>query len=308
MKFLPSKKTFRAFSRYFLFGAAVFAIGLVWNFPLEKISQTFTHKLAKQTGYQFKMDTLDPALPLGFKATNFSVDGLGEDPLVFSSMRITVSPFSLLLYPFKKSLSVSYAATKDKALWEGHVDLDPKVLVASLDTADWKLDQEFPMDQINPMLTGTSVKVKAKVAISSDVDGEALAVQKGDLSKANGGFRILATSVGLDVPMMKKQLRFDKIEAKGTLKEGKLTIESVSLMGPDITGTANGTINLSPYFPRSRLQLEAKLKITEKAADLKSMIENFGGTLNLRIDDGGNLAFKITGPVTPVDRWRVRGY
>ncbi len=315
MKFLPSKKTFRAFSKYFLFGSAVFAVGLVWNFPLEKISQTFTQRLAKQTGYEFTMDTLDPALPIGFKATDFQVEGLQKDPLVFSNMRLTVSPLSLLTYPFKKSLNVSYVAEKNKTEWTGSIAMGPELLAGDISTEDWRLNEEFPLDKANPMLAGMFLKAKAQIAANSALEGETKAIQKGDLSKANGDFHVIATKTILDVPMLKKdfrmttkQIRFDKVEAKGTLKEGKLTIESISLMGPDITGTANGKITLSPYFPRSRLELEAKLKLSEKAADIRSLIDSFGSALNLRVSDDGTMAFKVTGPVTPVDRWRVRGY
>ena len=68
--------------------------------------------------------------------------------------------------------------------------------------------------------------------------------------------------LNIDAPVI-KQIRFDKVEIQATLEKDKLDIKSISLTGPDITGQASGSLKVAPYFPRSHLELDANLTISE---------------------------------------------
>jgi type II secretion system protein N len=303
----------RAATHYLFFGGAVFALGLVWHFPLERISGTLLNRLTEQTGYQLLMETLDPALPLGFEALNARLRGQGMEDLTLSRLRVTASPFALLTYPLRRTASLSFTAERDKNRWTGNVKLGRENLYVDIDTGDWRVDQSLPLQGMNPLLAGMAVKFTGRIELASFLDGKTAAVRKGDLSEASGKLYLLATQSVLEIPVLKefhaatKQLRFDKIEVRAVLEKGKVDIQSISLMGPDVTGTGKGSLTLSPFFLRSRLDTELKLQITDKAPELREMIQNFGSQWGLRLDETGNVLLKITGPLTPVDRLRIQG-
>ncbi|HLG20190.1 MAG TPA: type II secretion system protein GspN [Bdellovibrionota bacterium] len=315
MKFLPTKETLKAFAKYIALGSVVFFIGVVWNFPYERIRDTLTSSLKRQTGYMIDMSTLSPALPIGFKAANARVQGppLGTLPvdIEFDELRITVSPFSLFLYPFRKSLSLSYSAERQKNVWSGNASLGKDEVSFKIKTKELKLKQSIPMEQINPLFAGSDVTMAANVGLSASLSGSRPSVMRGDLSAAEGKIAFTASEVTVKGPVVNhgfNTLRFDKVTLDARMQKGKLDVNAITLSGPDIAGTANGSLKIDPYFPRSQLRLESKLTISEKAKVIRDFVTAFGETLGIRMDPNGTFALRIEGPLTPIDRLSVRGY
>jgi type II secretion system protein N len=311
MKFIPNKVTIKSAAKYILIGSTVFAVGMVWNFPYERIRDTLTGTLTRRTGYRFDMEKLSLAIPLGFEAEKARVQGppFGGQPvdLTFDSLRATVNPFSLLGYVFTKSVTVSYAALQEKTRWKGSIGFGKEDASADLATKDWKLKQTIPLGDLNQVMAGSEAKVAATIALTAGMSGKFMALRVGDLSNATGDISLGLTGVTIDAPLV-KQLRFDKIQIEGKLEKGKLNVKSITLAGPDITGTANGTINVSPYFPNSQLDLDAKLTLTDKVTELRTLISTMGAPLGLRVNEQGVTAFKVSGAMSSLDRMIVRGY
>jgi type II secretion system protein N len=296
---LPSKESLKAGTKYFLIGASVFAFGMVWNFPYEKIRDHLTGTLTRQTGYRIDMETLSPALPIGFVAKNARIQapprGMGEPmELKLSRMRVTISPFAPLTYLFKKSVSLSYSVEQDKARFTGGVSLGKEETGFDLETKGWKVDHGIPMDVVNPMMAGSELKIVGSVTIDAELDGKSIPLQQGDLSNASGKLKITAANTTLTPPLL-GELRFDKIVLDGVLDKGKLNVKSIALTGPDMNGTANGMITVAPVFGNSQCNLDVKLTISEKKEQLKGLISTFGSQFNLRLNEQGQMAFRVNG-------------
>ena len=305
MKFLPSKESIKSVAKYISLGAAVFAIGLLWNFPYEKIRDTLTNTLTRKTGYQIDMATLSPALPIGFKATSVRIQGppIGARPvdLELHRLRVTASPFSLLLYPFRKSITLWYSADLDQNSWSGKAALGRDHTSIELNTKNFKLRQSLPLQEVNPLFAGADLTISANLSLTTSLSGGTPLITRGDLSTSNGLLTFSATDMTLKGPII-NEVKFDKVLAEAQLKEGKLEIQSISLSGPDITGTANGSLKVEPYFPRSQIRLEAKLTLSERMKALRDLISTLGQQIGLRINEQGTMALRVEGPITPMDR------
>ncbi len=307
MKYIPSIETLRGIAKYLLLGTAVFAFGLVWNFPYERIREMLTRTITRSTGYRFDMDELSPALPLGFVAKGARIQGppIGTTPVdfEFKTLRATVSPFAVLFYPIRKAMTVSFSADQEKTKWNGFIGMGKTETRMRLKNDDFRIDQGFPLGSFDPMLVGAELKAKAKTAFDVELSGPTAAVTHGDLTAATGNLTITLSQVALNPPML-KELRFDRITVKGNLDKGKLDIPQAQLSGPDLTGSANGSIRIDPFFARSQAQLDAKLTFSDKAAELKSLISTFGSQMGVTVS-GDTMALKITGPLNQLS---VRGY
>ncbi|MFH1018149.1 MAG: type II secretion system protein GspN [Pseudomonadota bacterium] len=329
MKLIPSKATIKSVAKYILLGGAIFAIGLIWNFPYERIRDTITGALTRSTGYQIDMDRLSPALPMGFEAEKARVllgpgganggDAItrvlllkafgqpNSDEIDVDSLRVTVNPFSLLAYVFTKSLSVSYAAQQGSTRWKGGLTFGKDSSGASVGTRDWKVAWTLPGEQISPDLAGGTASFAAKVTFSADVEGKTPALQAGDLSGAQGKASLLAANVDLKIPGL-EPIRCDKIQGEGQLEKGKLTVKSFAVSGPDVNGTANGIINVPSFFPRSQVDLEVKVTLSKRLKDLVQARLMMSNPAGIRINDEGTTAFKVSGSFDSSIPWNVRGY
>jgi len=323
LNFFPSKKSIAAGAKYFILGAVIFSIGLVYHFPYERIQHTLTSTLTKSTGYQFDMDELSPALPIGFVASGARISGpsffssskgqygggqrLSQTNLKFESIRVTLSPASIFLYPFKKSLSLSFSAHHERTVWKGSATYGKKESDLRLRTKKYKFRRMIPMEEINPLLAGSNLTIEGEASLNLRLSGPTESMNQSDFTKSAGDFVLEISKGKMNFPMI-KELRFDKISVKANLENGKVEIHAIQLSGPDISGTANGTVKVERVLGRSRLNLDAKITISEKAQEIRDLVTMIGGQAGLRMNDNGVVALKVTGPFTPASRLKVRGY
>jgi type II secretion system protein N len=309
VKFIPSRELLKSVSRYLLLGAVVFSIGIVWNFPYERASERLRSTLQARTRYRIDMEKLSPALPLGFVARNARVQGpglFGPAPvdLTFSSLRVGLSLLAPVKYLFTRSLALTYAAERDKSRWTGSASFGKDRGSASLESKGWKISTALPLDALNPMLTGSEIKIDAVLNLAAEFAGSPAALRLGDLTAADGDLTATATAVTLENAIL-KELRFDKIFLEGRLEKSKLNLKSLTLSGPDVNGTLSGLVNVSGYAPRSTLDLDAKLTLSPKAEVLRTLVTTLGAQSGLKMTEDGRIAFKVAGTISEP---QVRGY
>ncbi|MFH1261934.1 MAG: type II secretion system protein GspN [Pseudomonadota bacterium] len=302
MKLIPSGRAIATTTRYLLIGGAVFAIGLIWNFPYERIRDTLTSLLSQQTGYQFDVDTLSPALPIGFVASGAHVVGpaIGDMPidLELDRLKLTLSP-AMLLYPFRKTIAASYSAQRKTDRFWGSFSFGPGKSAAEFRTKDFKFDRAFPSSDGESMLAG--LKLAGILAASLRVEGGTAAMQRIDLSEADGELNLTGKGMTVEAAAF-KGISFDKVTVDALLQKGTLTVKSIEMVGPEVTIKAKGSVKLEPFYIRSQVNLEAKVTIAEKAASLRTM----AGVLiaqgdGLTIDSTGTIAMKIVGSLDQPD-------
>ena len=305
MKFIPGKEVLKAaFLKYLPIGATAFFIGLIWNFPYEKAAGRLTDRWMRSTGLDIEAETLSPALPIGLKATKAHILGSPDIDLNFDTLRVTLSPLSVFTYLFSRTFTLSFSATQDETKWKGHAGIGKEDVSFSVDGKTWKLNQTIPLDSYDPMLVGTTFKIQGTINLNAQLDGKTLALQRKDLSAAAGSLKADASAT-LELPFI-KEIHLDKVTAEWTMEKGKLTLKSITLGGPDLTGTVGGHVTFSPFFRNSPVDLDGKLtllpKMREKIEAFRTILES---RLNLKISPQGTMAFKMTGPIgSPT----VRGY
>ncbi len=308
MKLFPSKQTLSIATKYLAVGAAVFAVGLVWNFPYERFKETLTGILSKRTGYKVDVETLSPALPIGFLAKaariNYSPVGGRNLNLEADSLRVTVSPFSLLLYPIRKTLWFSYSVKIHQSKWTGDIEWGKDKMSFAWQTKDFKLNTSIPLGGMNPLFTGSDLKLNANISFSADLSSDTQLLNRGDLSASDGHLSLTAMNATVEAPIV-KMLPFDKIKIDAVLEKGTIEVKSINLSGGTISGNAKGTIKMDPYYLRSQLNLDAKLSISDKAESLRSLAQTYMSSLGIRMDETGTMAIRITGPL---DRPAIRGF
>ena len=308
MKFFPSKKTLVQLGWYFSLGTVVFVIGMIWNFPYERLKERLTKTLTKSTGYQFDMEELSPVLPLGFVAKNARIIGSGfaSRPLniEFDSLKIKANPFTLILCAIQKNVCASYDIQRKQARWIGDFSYGPNQTSVNVNTKNLKIKETLSMEDFNPLFYGSDLKVESMLILSTTLTGETGLLQRGDLSTSNGNLTFTANNTVIDAPVVKR-LDFDKITIEALLEKGTLNIKSIALSGPTITGKANGFLKLDPYIQRSQLTMDVKMTINEKAGSIRTLVQTYAPSQGIRMDENGTIAMKVSGPL---NRLSVRGY
>lgn len=300
-------------AKYILLGSTVFAIGLVWHFPLERLANVITGNVTKRTGVDFYMDELSFALPFGLKADDIRIErlplptGPERKSLHLDSLKVTVSPLSAIAYPFRKKIALTYRAAQEKVDWKGEVVLGDD-LGFSAETKKYPFSYSASLAEINPLLAGSQLSLRGVADLDFVIAGKTLQLNKGDLTEGDGALDLTVKNLIADLPIL-KQLRFDAVEVKAGLSKGKLDIQSVKILGPDLSGSASGNIKVVEYFPRSEIDLEVKLTLGEKKREeLGSLLPTFLESMNLRMDENGVLAFKVIGQLSPAHRLTLRPF
>jgi len=287
--------------RYFWLGLAVFAVGLVWNFPYETLKGMLISRIQKATGYQVDMQTLSPALPLGVSATQAHISGppLGSHSLDvrLDSIRVTVSPFSLLTFLFRRTGSLSFSAEVGDSTWSGDLGLGKENVSVDLRTKDFKLKESIGLAQLDPTwFQGQELKIDGSINLSGEFSGAIQSLDRTDFSAADAKVNLTSAKTTIEAPFV-GLLQFEKLMLDATMEKGNLEIRSLTLTGPTLSGKISGTMKIEPFWLSSQAKLEMDLKIDEKATDLRSKADLFLGQYSTKVGDDGSLRLRITGPI-----------
>lgn len=298
-------------SSYVFIGLVVFLIGLVFHFPIEKLSTLATNQIQKQTGLSIEPEEVSFSLPLGIKAEKVLIRGLlimGEKKNIFvDELTLNVSPLSIVTYPMKKTGSASFSATYKKSNIEGSAKLGTKTLSLALQAEKFRINEVFPLGGIDPMLTGSEIAIKSTFDISVTLEGDMTSISQGNFSQADGTAQITSTKMDVNAPFA-GQLDLDQLKIDASLEKGKLDLKSASLFGPKIEAKANGEVRIAPYFQGSRMKLELRIKADPNDPQLGSLMPMIASMNGLRIDSTGSLNMTITGAFNDPTRISVKGF
>ena len=290
-------------------GTAVFLVGLVWNFPFDKIKEAIQAAVYNQTRVVLEVSTLRPALPLGFEFIGPRVSNLrlGAKTMAFDldSLSLTVSPWSALTFALAKSGTVSFDAAKQTFRASGGLSTGKKTSGLAIRLRNLKVDETFALPSNDPF-SGSGMEVgfvgTAEGRIEAELDTSGM--QKQDYSGLEGDGKITLTSVTVRTPLL-GPLEFQKVILDVKASKGTLDIRSITLAGNKLSGKGSGSIKINPYFPQSSIKLDATLNFSDEAGQLKSLIQTMGSAAGFTMDGSGNVPIKLTGTVGQPS---LRGY
>jgi len=300
MNWIPDRALMKAaFLKYLPLGIVVFCVGLVWNFPYEKALGKITQTLSQQTGIQILSDSLSLALPIGISGKNVRIVQPERDlDYKLDKVRITISPFSILTYPLAKYFSASFSILQDQSRWKGGYSSGKKNSSFRLENKGWKVDHIFSLDEVNPMLLGTVLKISTTAKIKVELEAKTALFQNGDFSSSSdskGSVSINASNVDFEAPFV-REVRFDQIQLQGKIDRGKLTMQSGTLTGNDLTGSILGTVTLAPHLENSQVDLTLDLKAQPKFMEsLKSILPMLQSSMGEIISADGSIRGKLVG-------------
>lgn len=292
-------------------GIIVFFLGLIWHFPLNRLKDTIQTQIYNQTRAIVEIGEIQPALPLGLRLANPKVSNiqLGNKQMAFDLdfFKAAVTPWSALTFAISKSGTVYFSAGKYTFSVSGSAYTSKSSASLSMKLKNLKINDKFGIPNTSDPFgasPGLEMGVIATIQgnLSSDIDP--LAAQKGDFSSIKGEGKLTFDSVTLQTPLV-SNLDFSRVTADFKADKGVIEFKSIVLSGEQITGKGSGTIKIDPFFPQSQLKLDATLNISNKASQLKDLLQAFGSAVGITIDASGNVAFKINGTVAaPI----VKGY
>lgn len=296
-------------STYLIIGGVVFVLGVFVHFPLERFGSVITTTIQKETGYIVQMEKISLTLPIGATAQTVEIrPPAGAEPFVLMVDQLTVRPtiFSLLTYPFRKSIAFSYKAIRGKEIWSGSISMGSEISQVDISVKNFEWSGIFPLDQ-NPMLAGQSLSIKTKLDLDVSLTGKTIALQQGNLSEATGSLEIDSDKTDIEAPMV-KSLNMTEFTLKSDLKKGTLTIDKLDFKAPNLSGKSSGSMNIEPFFPNSKLSLDAVLKPDPSDTNISTLLELFGSMYNITPAPDGTMSLKINGPLNSPERLSIRSF
>ncbi|MEZ4704675.1 MAG: type II secretion system protein GspN [Bdellovibrionota bacterium] len=308
---LSKLSSIKKISTYIILGVVVFFIGLLFHFPMERVSQLITYQIERQTGYVINPEEVSFALPLGIQAKNVEIRGVfvngQEIPLMLDEVTLRVSPISAITFPLKKTGSASFYARRKKETIRGQVSLGKETMDAELQIKDFMVDQVFALDGVDPMLTGSQIAIKSPISVEVQLVGNTTSISQGNLSVAQGSALISSNDVLVNAPFA-GEIQLEQLKIDASLDNGNLEIKSASLYGPKIELKASGEIKLAPYVMNSRMKLEIRIKADPNDPQLGSLMPMIASMNGLAIDSTGSLNMTITGAFNDPQRISVKGF
>lgn len=287
--------------KFVALGAVFFCLGLVWNFPFDRIKEVIQARIFAQSRVVLEISSIKPALPLGFEFVNPKVSNvqLGAKTLAFDldSLSLTVSPWSALTFALARSGTLHYAAEKQTFRASGGLSTGKKSTGFSTKLKNLKIDEKFPLPSSDPFSpTGLEVGFAGNLEGDLDVELDTAGMQKQDYSSLQGDGKITLGSARVAAPML-GPLEFSKIVLDVKADKGAIDIKSITLAGAKISGKGSGSIKINPFFPQSTLRIDATISFGEEAAQLKSLVQTMGASAGFTMDAAGNVPIKITGTI-----------
>lgn len=288
----------------FMVGFIIFSIGLVFNFPFDRISNALLSKIEKQTQVSVQMEKMSLAFPLGLWAKNLSLSNLPLPPpyqtLELDQMKATISPWSLVTFLLSKSGAVSFFAQKKPAEFSGKTSLGTKEVGLNLKIKQLQGSHTIAWPDPNDPTLTYPVTISGILALTLSVNGNPQSLEKLDLSELSGKVDLKATQAELQVPLLSK-LNFEQVSAKGEAQKGKVTLQSLSFNGPQLSAKGSGTLVLKPDLRQSEVKMDAQLTLGEQGQMFRTLLTMAGITL----DTNNAAALKISGTF---DQLNIKGY
>ncbi len=284
---------------YLIVGFVVFCIGVVWNFPFERIQNVILGQIQKQTGINITAQTLSLALPIGFKAERVSIENLpisnDINSLQLDALKLSVSPWSAMTLVFFKTGTLYFDLKKDKGRLSGQLSKTKNTVKVTAKPKDLFLDHVFEFTDPNTQ-SSYPLGVKASISGDANVELDSSALQTGQFTSLTGNIKIKSLAAKITPPLM-QELSFDQVQIESAMDQGKINLKSLALEGSQLNFKSSGSIELKPVLVRSTVKLDGQLSIQKDGESLKSLITMAG----INLDASGKVALKLTGTFEKID-------
>lgn len=302
-------KAWREYSNYLTIGIVVFILGILFHFPLERFSSILTSTIQKETGYIVQVEKLSFTLPIGVTAQNVKIQPPpGAPPFLLGIEKLTVRPsvFALLTYPIRKSFGFSYKAVRGKETWAGSASIGREKMDVDVRVKNFEWTGSFPMDPNTPF-AGQSVSLKTIVNLDLEISGKTVALQQGNLSEAEGLLEIHSSKTDIEAPVV-KQLNMTDFTFESKLKKGNLDINKFNFTAPNLSAKSSGSIKIEPFFPNSKIKLDAQLKADPSDQALSTSLQTIGTLFNIIPASDGTITLKVNGPLNSPERLSIKSF
>lgn len=304
-----SLQSFRQkYGRYITVGLIVFIVGLIYHFPITRLSPLILQTIEKNSGYRIQATHISIVMPIGLEMENVRVQGpdIGNVPVdhKFESIRLYPSVMSLLTYVSKKSLGLRFKADRGNERWSGVVAYGPKYTDVSISGKHLDYSIIIPLDEYNAMLANQTLTISSKLALDFSFEGPSAEIQSGDLTNASGSFELTSKDTSLE-NMLVGKLDFTDTLIQAQLDKGLLELPDVHMLGDKLELDIEGALKLKKSLQASTItKADIRLFVDPSLTQLASMVEMLGNMNKVQVTNS-TMNFRISGPVNNVSSWRV---
>jgi type II secretion system protein N len=253
MRFLKQRTLWFA-----LYGVGITAVFLYLLFPADIVKDRFEAQ-ASSTEFSFKMESLQPSLPLGIKLRKLSVTSGNLKDIYYQGEVLDLQ--ANLLGILKKPSSISLNGEAYGGNFNGRIFFPSWSKVfppveATLSFHNIDLGKYyFFKSQIGRDITG---KVRGSLLYENAME---------TYSKLNGNIKLFITKGSyllVDPFLGINRIEIDRGEIQAQVKNGMLKIEKLETFGPQVNCSIKGEITIAPDLKNSQLKLTGIIESLSK--------------------------------------------
>ena len=266
---------------YILFGFFAFLFFTYINFPYEQVKSLTLNKIKEETGIMIQAESLGPAFPFGFQLDNVTLNFNETKKLTIPSLTLKSGIIGFLFGRPKLTIKAAIFDGSFKGTFQkSSSEFRSKISLNSL-----QLD--------NPITHGAGLKLKGalsgKITLSGPLTDWTQSSGDGNLELEDFVFD-QTTLYQMDLP----RLDIKNGLASFALRRGNLTLKDLRIGEPtaDIELIGKGDILLQRYLPRSTMNLNVRLRFSEKT---KKNFELFLPLMAKGLDPQGYYNISVSG-------------
>ena len=251
-----------------LYGILITLIFLYLLFPSD-IAKSRLEDAVNSSGFILKTNSLRVAIPFGLKMKNVTL-GSGSPPTIYfqgDSLDLQFNPVSF----FRKSKYIGLSGKAYGGNFSGNFALASFSKIYPPEEGKLKIqDIDLGKYDFIKKLMGREITGRASGQWTFNNPADRNSSGTIDLFLNKGTFPLVEPFLGLS------RIDFNRGEIKATIRNGRLKLEKMEILGSQLDCFLNGEINLAEDFKNSQLNLNGEMVIAEKKVKMKI---NIGGTL-----------------------------
>jgi len=254
-----------------LYGIFITMIFLYLLFPSD-IARSRLEEAANSSNLILKMDSLRPALPLGFKMKNINISSSPANVYFQGELLdLQFNPFSV----FQKNKYTGISGKAYGGSFSGRFGLasfskiyppeEGRLKFKNIDLARYAFIKTVMGREVTGKASGSWTHAFNNSGSGRNLSGTIA------LSLIKGTYSLAEPFLGLN------RIDFDSGEIRAQIKNGVMRLEKLQISGPKVDCSLSGEITLADDFKNSQLHLNGEMAISDnKKVKLKTTI---GGTL-----------------------------
>jgi type II secretion system protein N len=241
-----------------LYGIFITAVFLYLLFPSD-VAKSRLEEAVISSGLTLKMDSLRPAVPLGFKMKNIS---LGSSPanIYFQGdlLDLQFNPLSI----FQKNKSIGVSGKAYGGNFSGSFGLasfsklyppeEGKLKFQNIDLVRYVFIKSLMGREVTGKASGNWTHAFGGKGMEKNFSGSIT------LFLAKGTFPLTEPFLGLN------RIDFDRGEIRAQIKNGVLKLEKLQITGTQVDCFLSGEITLADDFKLSQLNLNGEMSLSDK--------------------------------------------